>query len=155
VTDPVEPPDLDAIRKRCDTATPGPWHAVEANRMSSRVQWDVEEAADLEALAGCWWGDAEANAKFIAHAREDVPALAAALVAASGRAETAEAERDRLREALHEVGERTDYIAGEMDDCERGDLERDLRVIDAIVNRALTADLGSTSGGFHTEEPNP
>ena len=76
-------------------------------------------------------------------------------LALSERAETAEAERDRLREALHEVGERTDYIAGEMDDCERGDLERDLLAIDVIVNRALTADLGPTSGGFHTEEPKP
>jgi len=61
------------------------------------------------------------------------------------RANAAEAELVRLREALHEVGERTDYIAGEMDDCERGDLERDLSAIDVIVNRALAA----------TEEPNP
>jgi len=108
MSDPVEPPDLDAIRERCGAATPGPWHAVEANRMSSRVQWDVEEAADLEALAGCWWGDAEANAKFIAHAREDVPALAAALVAALS-------ERDRFREhsvTLNTVGWRISEALG-------------------------------------------
>jgi len=67
----------------------------------------------------------------------------------------AKTELNRLRKALHEVGERTDYIAGEMDDCERGDLERDLLAINVIVNRALIANLRSTSGVFHTGETKP
>jgi hypothetical protein len=61
-------PDLDAIRARAEAATPGPWERsgslVQAGRRARRAR------------VGQTWGLAwKQDAEFIAHAREDVPAL--------------------------------------------------------------------------------
>lgn len=63
---------LDAVEARLNEVTDGPW--VDANCGNECCVW-VESADDPEGqLAGV---DGIANAKFIAHARTDVPALVA------------------------------------------------------------------------------
>jgi len=85
MTDHVEPPDLDAIRERCDAATPGPWF-IEGDYVMDRYRDELIGLGSFSVHP-----QAALDAEFIAHAREDVPALAAALVAALS-------ERDRFRE---------------------------------------------------------
>ena len=89
-------PDLDAIRARCDAATPGPWHVD-----GSTYDEDCYEHLAPYGLAGpddrllwsCGGGEYAhpdmATAQFIAAARTDIPALLAYID---------ELERDLLNE---------------------------------------------------------
>lgn len=94
--------EIKAIRERCDAATPGPWTAddrrkaplknirVKTHSTSICEMFHVHQRDEL-------WGKVDhsaadsldavglANADFIAHAREDVPALLDALEAANKR----------------------------------------------------------------------
>lgn len=92
----VEPPklDLEAIRRRAEAATPGPWVRWEEHgeivasppnrevfkntpgemRGGMGTVCEFEEDYDDPEDASYNW---EANAEFVAHAREDVPALLA------------------------------------------------------------------------------
>jgi hypothetical protein len=99
MADKVEPLDLDAIRKRCEAATPGPWETWSVSGGEVKVLCGVEERTSCsrsyrdggheicstdsmdydqdgisvdedEALA-----KATADAEFIASARQDVPTL--------------------------------------------------------------------------------
>lgn len=81
--------ELNAIRERAEKATPGPWEA-RAWKSTTDDQYFVSQAFEGgKELATAWQGErypempeipngeAEANAKFIAHARSDVPKLLA------------------------------------------------------------------------------
>ena len=62
--------DFEAIRKRADAATPGPW---EANWLDDCF---IEPRICVIPANGCYDYDKfEANSEFIAHAREDIPYL--------------------------------------------------------------------------------
>lgn len=77
-------PDLDAIRKRADAASGGPWE------VDAPLTATVRSRGTGTPIALCGMADDPgvlADAEFITHAREDVPALLA--------------EVDRLRAALH------------------------------------------------------
>lgn len=74
--------DLDEIRARAAAATPGPWQA----RREFVVSGDLEGIPDCVVSTGEDGPQELADAEFIAHAREDVPALYA--------------EIERLRAAL-------------------------------------------------------
>jgi hypothetical protein len=94
-------PDLNAIERRAEAATKGPWSfshgrnelAVVSDeptlptRSEDQVRYGDRPIADCE----FGYGDDEANQDFIAHARTDIPALLAHVRAL-------EAERARLRE---------------------------------------------------------
>jgi hypothetical protein len=82
----VSPEELAAIKERLAAATPGPWDAV----WEVCYGWEVRAAAaerpgyESGSLAAVWKRDrgdsdllAQPDAEFIAHAREDVPALVA------------------------------------------------------------------------------
>ncbi len=107
--------DLDAIQTRATMATRGPWH----------VEWDgtgypqrvLNDAAVLvaETCTGPEWPPTDAE--FIAHARDDIPALLAQVEYLRGRIERVlerhghlgslcEADEYELREALKRTGER-------------------------------------------------
>lgn len=61
--------DLNAIKKRAEHATEGPWYFTEFDRY--HISPDIEDGMEIaEAYA-------EHDAAFIAHARQDVPALIA------------------------------------------------------------------------------
>ena len=118
--------DIEEMRKREQAATPGPWAVFDDYlglnvRTAGRRATSQSRAEMPELIAhGTSTGDVEfdaADAEFIAHAREDVPALLdeverhrEALEAVKARddylitrAERAEAERDHLRAALDAV----------------------------------------------------
>ena len=80
--------ELAAIRARCEAATSGPWRAIEPiNRAKHNYRMVVAYAAEEDKPGGDdpwgWIADLGnssyglADAEFIAHAREDVPALLA------------------------------------------------------------------------------
>lgn len=60
--------DLDVIEARANAATPGPWGALSPR---------ADGASPVTRAGGAWIAPftAEDDAEFIAHAREDVPAL--------------------------------------------------------------------------------
>jgi hypothetical protein len=64
--------DLDAIDARAKAATPGPWESVAGGRYVAATQ--STSASSMEAICADSGPD---DARFIAHAREDVPALCA------------------------------------------------------------------------------
>lgn len=121
--------DLDAIEARAEAATDGPWNFAYAPNPEAGDETKAEYLANTcdpnspEPLWVCWTPDPEggsddyvipaltgdgptsrSNVEFIAHARDDVPALVDAV-------RTLTAENERLRgkvervEALIEVGE--------------------------------------------------
>ena len=72
--------DLKAIKTRYEAATPGPW----VPEHYSLDDWEIIPVARGQDYGICGQSDAE----FIAHAREDIPALIV--------------EIERLRDALHD-----------------------------------------------------
>jgi hypothetical protein len=81
-------PDLDAIRARCDAATPGPWaydegagyiEMGEAGYAEFKPDWErsVHKQPPLVARMTDTWGNTEDDGRFIANARTDIPALLA------------------------------------------------------------------------------
>ncbi|WP_304019994.1 hypothetical protein [Desulfovibrio piger] len=94
---PMTQEELEKIRKRSDAATPGPWVSEDGGYdvclgykpSHIRIGWwsgDHEEDCNADNRRVCELSDGEhnnyknkeemqANAEFIAHAREDVPAL--------------------------------------------------------------------------------
>lgn len=70
---------LQAIRARCEAATPGPWHEWHIDKAPSGIICDTREngvAQTFNRIDEAYPNDG-ANASFIAHAREDVPTLLA------------------------------------------------------------------------------
>lgn len=86
---------LAEIKARCDAATPGPWYA------DGWAAWDDLENTFVEL------SDFGADAKFIAHARTDIPALVAEV-------ERLQNENKHLKEELREWENMTPEEAGEM-----------------------------------------
>ncbi len=65
--------DMEAIRQRCDRATPGPWKSyVEGRDHDSGSSFIMTSREDIELL-----GASVADQDFIAHARQDIPQLLA------------------------------------------------------------------------------
>ena len=135
-------PDLDAIRARAEAATEGPWEAeaLEGNIVTPTQGTIVEVYS---------WTDADAE--FIAHAREDVPALLAEVEQL--RAELAHARMDRAEQA-DEAQRARDHLAGldriaKVTPCtcsaQRARANRAEATIARV--RALVADTGNTSTG--------
>src|SRR5690606_2755660 len=92
----MKPEELEAIRKRAEAATPGPWDVDIPMDVCGECENEYEIVESSVFLAPIV---AElkigANAEFIAHAREDVPKLLA--------------EIDRLRNELTEAREFNGY----------------------------------------------
>jgi hypothetical protein len=63
------------IRQRADAATPGPWLVEDDHRDLNR--WVTSESGTLEANFGYLGNRNQDDARFTAHAREDIPALLA------------------------------------------------------------------------------
>jgi hypothetical protein len=67
----MEAEQLDAIEERANAATPGPWLPYSEERWCGVVTG--ERGEEVEVMVG--QAVSEADAEFVAHAREDVPAL--------------------------------------------------------------------------------
>ncbi len=62
-----------SIKARLEAATPGPWQVVEMEWAGGRVEYGVGPV-DAEGIPTCT-PLTEADAEFIAHARDDIPEL--------------------------------------------------------------------------------
>lgn len=75
--------DLEAIKARAEAATEGPWHIDHDERTVRAI--DPANGKIMFNRAGTphrhWQQQGQADAEFIAHARDDVPRLVAALEA--------------------------------------------------------------------------
>ncbi|MFB7910156.1 hypothetical protein ACFC1T_27340 [Kitasatospora sp. NPDC056076] len=103
-----QPLDLDAIQTRLDAATEGPWTTDDSEIVAEVIapaSWVARTDGDGEAD--------RANAEFIAHARQDVPALLA-------RVRQLEAENERLRTAWHSARRRASTAREHLDITEHG-----------------------------------
>ena len=102
--------ELQAIRDRCDAATPGEWkiRIIEPEFENNAAQddivsivapmWEIADITTYERFVESSWNPAVdiADATFIAHARADIPALLA--------------EVDRLRAALAEIASNGEFV---------------------------------------------
>ena len=70
---PLTEEDIEAIKSRCDQATPGPWRSyIEAREKFSGSDFIQTEGEDIYLT-----GATDADQDFIAHARQDIPRLIA------------------------------------------------------------------------------
>jgi hypothetical protein len=97
--------DLDAIEARANAATPGPWDGDTCDGISQHwtreKPWlDVLVMEGSDSWAGCNHriSVSEGDAEFIAHAREDVPALVQ-------RVRELEADNQQLRQTVIDAGQ--------------------------------------------------
>lgn len=81
--------DLDAIKVRCEAATPGPWFVDRGGEFDDPYYSIPAVCRDKYGDNSLMVGSDKATAEFIAHARTDVPALVD--------------EVERLRAGLHRV----------------------------------------------------
>lgn len=145
----IEKNELDAIQARVDAATPGRWvvtdlrNASDGNRdclwVDSRpsddysVPGQYKTVADMDADEGLRIVWDIADAEFIAHARQDVPALLADLAAERARADQAE---EVYRTMVLEFSDITSAVASNtwnrairFVDSQREDFDGDLRQV--------------------------
>ena len=95
-----------AATERAALATPGPWWAEGIARgirhWDRNWQWYRDDLPDGFNLPGRQYGDGgRADGVFVAAAREDVPALAAALTQAADALELADTQADGAQDALN------------------------------------------------------
>lgn len=116
MTDPMTAADLDAIEQRANAATEGPWENYGGGEINQHFSlpepWATVVSTDVACMAYCYGGSAagverDEDAEFIAHARDDVPALLAEV----RRLRSAD---ERVRALHHPVEiEPSDTICGE------------------------------------------
>lgn len=97
--------DLEAIEKRADAATPGPWHPYFTLHGDPFVVDDSGSglAGQVCALSVAPDDYGRVTAEFIAHAREDVPALVAEVRGLREANERWKSGSERLRQQLRDV----------------------------------------------------
>jgi hypothetical protein len=131
--------DLNAIQERADAATAAPWiewHSNMNDENDNPIPDDQMDPEDYEEfycppatgaflIAAHSRPEQEANADFIAHAREDIPALLAEVAKLTEERDTARAERDDF-ETLAMVNRMnvSDYM-GAIEDAKAAREERD------------------------------
>lgn len=101
---------LDEIKERCEQAAPGPWR-VEAHDGDNAPPWilcDALRFAMAELVADAPTHD------FLAHAREDIPYLLAALTDAVQRIQEKQRTIDLINAELGRMGQRLDDAHAEI-----------------------------------------
>jgi hypothetical protein len=91
---------LEEIRERAEKATPGPWDIDGSDNQNWGIRSVAGDQPSIAPMAGYRSKDTEADAEFIAHAREDVPALLARIEKLEAIAEAAEDAADALEKYL-------------------------------------------------------
>jgi hypothetical protein len=92
--------DVDAIRQRAENATPGPW------RWSDKADALIAEGESFETIFNLRLvtPTSRADAEFIAHAREDIPALLAEVTRLSEENQRLRDDLETLREQRRAAG---------------------------------------------------
>ena len=110
----MTPEELAAIRARAEAATPGPWDGV-PGRCILPDDWNHRYTAH-QVIEGCIYNpNAENDHAFIAHAREDIPALVAEVERLQAELAAARARIAALENQLDELGEGAYRAAAERD----------------------------------------
>ena len=113
--------NIDAIRARAEAATPGPWDS-DGYSVGANDDW-VAHIPGYDPGEGAGNPRREPDAEFIAHAREDVPALLAELAAWKATVDAYESgeghraivdERDRLAAQVQAVRALADGYEGRL-----------------------------------------
>lgn len=140
---PVGPEPLSAerladIAARAGIATEGPWHVVEGHEIHQGAEFGDFAVYVAQTDPDCGCVQSVADAEFIAHAREDVPALLA--------------DNERLRARVAELeAERAKYVGKEPTIAE--EMAYLFRCIDSVLDLCSEAESkGITSGGPFTVE---
>lgn len=100
-SEPMTREQFDAIRERVDATTEGPWERCGRGINGGPSSLTEVVTLDVECMGYCYGGTGlgvqnEADAEFIAHARQDVPALLAEVEALRPRAALADAMIERV-----------------------------------------------------------
>ena len=169
---PTEPLDLDPIEARVNAATAGPWKALEARGEHWYAISANEAVAWISSNDGSNESQREPDAQFIAHAREDVPALLAEVKRLrSIVAETTEREQQHIDYAqycsrrAHQAEQRfaavvrqAEYYASLPEnehDYRNGKRMAGIVVLDALKRHDIVAALGAPVGDEeHTPSAN-
>ena len=87
---------LDEIKARAERATPGPWYTYPCGMLAEFVMSNIpgDEPGTNQAVCSMHDELSPQNAEFIAHAREDVPRLVAALYRAMAQRDKALSQID-------------------------------------------------------------
>jgi len=104
--------DKAAITARADAATEGPWQCGQPKGLHP---WEVCISADVPLVELAHGGQGIADAEFIAHAREDVPALLATIAELERQRDEARAETEWLERRLDGFRKPMGYVVLDMD----------------------------------------
>jgi len=80
--------ELQAIKARCDAATPGPWIQTPFTHNNPYMSIRLRRQSDprlYDVMRDMGWGKNRDNSIFIAHSRQDIPALLAHVEAQAAR----------------------------------------------------------------------
>lgn len=106
-------PDIEAIRVRCKVATPGPWTAQPDDKRrnaSAIVQCDYYmDETPIICQGGSDWLLVDDDASFIAHAREDVPALLDYIEWLEAENESLNEQNEQITQDAQEHAQRQHY----------------------------------------------
>jgi hypothetical protein len=165
MTDTANTLDLDAIRYRLNEATPGPWgvgngtHIVRGLEVTGPGSFTcIQSVAEIDDEDDrCDWGrdeavetDPEADARFIAAARQDIPALLAEVLRLRDQAHAAQA----VIQAAQEWVEAHDSDAGVFWSRKVAANLHDAVQAHRLMEQALdAADREHAEGGTATTEP--
>ncbi len=126
--------ELKEIEARAAAATPGPWEPQEGTKYlamgdmgEEKEYFVIRDGDDISICCDCSTPDGEAspeNANFIAHARQDVPALCAEMRRLNGELAMAMDAVDELSRQMAEIEQLT---------AENAKLRAALRMIEAAV----------------------
>lgn len=164
MSEPMSNEQLDAIRQRVANATPGEWgfydgelRQMDGDRpVGTVLRWADPLGGDDPDWEFCMYADNEVDAAFIAHARQDVPALLNEVERLRAENERLEAERqqernysagllamqDELYHAAVDLRWKYDDLGRALDNAHEGDDTMDRAISDVItaLDRTETLD---------------
>lgn len=137
----------EAIAALLDGVTPGPWVAESGHtQQNGQLYWQVSNEYDaIMQNQFCWaQGDPAANARFIAAARDLVPALAAEIARLTADLRHVMSERDRTFALMLDRAEKAE--------AERDEARAQVRKLNAIITRnpsGTICDACRATGAYH------
>ena len=106
--------DLNAIRKRSEAATEGPWTTFDDVQYIARrtvYEYDEWTESNVDVIADC---SHMHDAAFIAHARQDVPALIELVAQKQAEVERLRTQQERLIAELEKADKFSDELRAEL-----------------------------------------
>jgi len=115
----MNPNRLNEIRARTEKATPGPWERTGTRGQLIYSILSVDEYDISSVVLDVWGEKVDANAEFIAHAREDIPHLLGDVQSLNIQLECRIEERDQLGLDLNMANLNLDDLAEQLAESQR------------------------------------